>query len=567
MTQVYINNTASSLVASVTMATTDLSITIGDGVLFPTLTGGDFFLATLHDKYYTRWEVVKVTGKSGDTLIAARGYEGTQQAWSSGTYLTVNVTAKTLADLTEGVESAAAAAVTAQATADDALAAVDDVVTGVVARQGWTFSITGQADGDYDKGQYSVIDLIDEVTGSDYYLQPLPFFGGLPGDWHQVVIHRNGLLIQNALQSDYIASAGEYDVGMGASYYQILGPVQFRIWPPLEDDELIHVEAPVAPWHDLLVPTTYPELYSVSGVEHSYRAGGREYDDNVTVDTTLQYSWHTHTSVILATSYDITETLRHGCGAATNEIGTCWFFGGGDAGVGATNKTHKLPWNPLSSMVTGGAFAVDTTYGCTFSDQDDAWVCGVGDQSTDLDIYKYDLALDTSADLGIDIDSTQFLNATSICNQTTGWIFFEYSGAGSNALGQYHKLTCATDALAVAAAMGQKCNDTSAAVLFSDDVAFIWLDGGGTSSALLFDITTDTDTVLNYAAVFNPEGDGSNDVACDGEYWAICSENTMLRYDTKAITVNYPSHRTGHSSWIERRYQSIGTVTDMWGRC
>ena len=79
------NHAATTLASDVTAAATSFSVATGDGALFPTLTGSQFFYATLEDVTdSTEFEVVKVTARSTDTFTVTRAQDGTSaQDWQS----------------------------------------------------------------------------------------------------------------------------------------------------------------------------------------------------------------------------------------------------------------------------------------------------------------------------------------------------------------------------------------------------------------------------------------------------------------------------------------------------
>lgn len=106
-TQLFANNAISLLAAPITVISTSLTVIPGHGSLYPQPTGdgSDFFLITLENQSATTREIIKVTGRVGDTLLfnlADRGQEGTVvQAWSSSsgneTLVDHRVTAETMA--------------------------------------------------------------------------------------------------------------------------------------------------------------------------------------------------------------------------------------------------------------------------------------------------------------------------------------------------------------------------------------------------------------------------------------------------------------------------------------
>jgi len=87
------NNATATLAASISSSSTSLTVTTGQGALFPALATGDYFYATLTDSS-NNLEIVKVTARSGDTLTATRGQESTTaRAYAAADKLELRVTA------------------------------------------------------------------------------------------------------------------------------------------------------------------------------------------------------------------------------------------------------------------------------------------------------------------------------------------------------------------------------------------------------------------------------------------------------------------------------------------
>jgi len=101
MAQLFANNAVGFLNSSITDTQTTLDLQATQGTLFPSIGGAaDYFMITMYSKIngveYNH-EILKVTGKSGDTLTVVRGQEGTSgRAWSSGTAIECRVTAQSL---------------------------------------------------------------------------------------------------------------------------------------------------------------------------------------------------------------------------------------------------------------------------------------------------------------------------------------------------------------------------------------------------------------------------------------------------------------------------------------
>jgi hypothetical protein len=93
------NNAISSLLSAITADSTSIILKSGDGAKFPSLGAGDYFPATL-SKSDGSLEVVRVTGRSGDTLTATRAQEGTTAlSFSAGALIELRLTAATVEDI------------------------------------------------------------------------------------------------------------------------------------------------------------------------------------------------------------------------------------------------------------------------------------------------------------------------------------------------------------------------------------------------------------------------------------------------------------------------------------
>lgn len=79
MTTLYDNNVAGQLAAAITPSDTTLVLATGHGSLFPTVSGSDWFYATLIDPNTFDMEIVRVTAHAAlsDTMTVVRGVDGT----------------------------------------------------------------------------------------------------------------------------------------------------------------------------------------------------------------------------------------------------------------------------------------------------------------------------------------------------------------------------------------------------------------------------------------------------------------------------------------------------------
>ena len=97
MNQLWANNANSTLYAAITNVSTSLTVQTGDGALFPSPTGGQYFLASLCNVVSgieSNFEIVKVTARSGDIFTITRAQEGTSATgYLSGAKVSLRVTA------------------------------------------------------------------------------------------------------------------------------------------------------------------------------------------------------------------------------------------------------------------------------------------------------------------------------------------------------------------------------------------------------------------------------------------------------------------------------------------
>lgn len=94
----FTNNAVSILAANLTISGTSITLNTGDGAKFPTITGTDFFYATLTPQSGAAlYEIVKVTARAGDVLTVIRGQDNTSpQSWSAGDNFQLRPTAAAL---------------------------------------------------------------------------------------------------------------------------------------------------------------------------------------------------------------------------------------------------------------------------------------------------------------------------------------------------------------------------------------------------------------------------------------------------------------------------------------
>ena len=93
------NNGHSTLASSLTTSATSITVASGHGARFPSLTGSEYFYATLIDSS-NNLEIVKVTARSSDVLTVTRAQESTTaRAYAIGDRVELRVTAQGLVDV------------------------------------------------------------------------------------------------------------------------------------------------------------------------------------------------------------------------------------------------------------------------------------------------------------------------------------------------------------------------------------------------------------------------------------------------------------------------------------
>lgn len=96
MPALFKNSATATLAGSITSTATSIAVAGGFGSLFPSLSGSQFFYATLVNSS-NQVEVVKVTARSGDVMTVVRGQDGTTaRAYSSGDKFELRVVAAVL---------------------------------------------------------------------------------------------------------------------------------------------------------------------------------------------------------------------------------------------------------------------------------------------------------------------------------------------------------------------------------------------------------------------------------------------------------------------------------------
>lgn len=97
----FANGGYATLASSITNSDTSITLTTGQGARFPSLSGGDYFYATLIDTS-NNLEIVKCTARSTDVLTVTRAQESTTaRAYSAGDRIELRITAAGINDATD----------------------------------------------------------------------------------------------------------------------------------------------------------------------------------------------------------------------------------------------------------------------------------------------------------------------------------------------------------------------------------------------------------------------------------------------------------------------------------
>lgn len=574
MTQLFSNNASTTISGAINSAVTTINVQTGDGDLFSSPTGSDFEFLTLHTRDYSAWEVVSLESRTDDALIVTRGIEGSALDWSEGIYLSANVTAKSLQDLSILASTAKTTADSAQADATDALAQLAALEGGgggastdpAVVLQLRVASVNATDGSGSEKLYYTFGARLGEhltIRNTSTNYMPMPTLGYDRVDWERSQVYVNDALYytySDGSQTDWMTYASYGSV-------QILGPRDFRFYPALAVNDVVVVIAPRIPGvvsDNTKAGHEYSDfLYLDTGVINSYIGGG-QFRNSGEVD---EWNWTTHTSTILHTDYSFSLYLQYGSGATSNSAGTIFWFGGGSIGIG-TNKVHKLGVDPLVNMVSTITMPADSTNGTAFTDRLTSWVVGFGEATHTKGILVFDNSLETSAVSASVLGGSNTDYITAICDETYGWVFNYMDDAGSITEAQFEKVTCATDAITVQAdiGVGKQLRASSPALLFRDGSAFLW--GGSSYSTHTWDKATDTVTHTSiYDDNISIYGTNSHSVVCDGEYEAQSTKAALFVKDSMvSITLR---HRRNDDSggWLVLSNNPVGAATDYWSAC
>lgn len=149
--RLWADNAVATLASGINNSVTSLTLATGKGALFPSPTGGDYFMLTLTQAgTETSWETVKVTARSTDTLTIVRAQEGTSAAaWSAADKAELRITKGLFTDtpalgaVTSASLTMATAKLLGRTTASTG--AIEEIAVSGATLSGGTLTISGGA--------------------------------------------------------------------------------------------------------------------------------------------------------------------------------------------------------------------------------------------------------------------------------------------------------------------------------------------------------------------------------------------------------------------------------------
>ena len=101
----FANNAVSTLASGINNSATSITVASGNGALFPSLTGSEYFFVTLIDAS-NNLEIAKCTARSSDVLTVTRAQESTSaRAFATGDRIELRITAQSLLDVSTQISA------------------------------------------------------------------------------------------------------------------------------------------------------------------------------------------------------------------------------------------------------------------------------------------------------------------------------------------------------------------------------------------------------------------------------------------------------------------------------
>lgn len=120
MARLFTNNATSRLASAILSSDLAASLVTGGGAEFPTITGSDYFVATLIKADASAFEIVKVTARSTDALTIVRAQEGTTAVgFAAGDTVALLLTAAPMTEIEAFINDAELSAIAGLTSAAD----------------------------------------------------------------------------------------------------------------------------------------------------------------------------------------------------------------------------------------------------------------------------------------------------------------------------------------------------------------------------------------------------------------------------------------------------------------
>lgn len=553
MAQLFANNASTLLTGDITIGSTTLSVTAGDGVLFPAPTGQDFFLATIHNDDFSEWEIVRVSARSADTFTVSRAEEGTPQAWTTGARVSANLTKGTMELLQTLTAAAQSSADAAQVDADDALAQLSEGGTSGAAEtlsfNAPSFDATEVDINTTAIGYFCMNGGASNVSGDQaspithsYYDggwitdSPYPAHIGLtPAAANKIQVFRNGVKVR-------LGDSGRgplHNQGAAEGVWTWHGHLWIHFNPILQSGEDILIMGFAADTWTEMTP-------NIQVTNYSWLCGG--YVSGVETAVVNRLDWATHVREIgTAMSY----TSFDGSGGTTDGTDGRVFGGAGDNKDWVKMSVSAETW---TSFILGLANDADKT-GCS-TNGTATWIYGCDGSSWET-IQKIVHSTDVDSIITAQV-ANGYVRGDAFSNaaQTFGLYL---PGPVSTRFEKY-KLLYATEAISVTTTGTAAFNNGQYPGLhtFYDDIGY------ALTPHYTLDFSTETWAyeLFTYGSNVIGSRETSHETVCDGGHYIIGEYHKMI-HPTKVL-VHYQTFDVIATD-NTRAYQQIGSFSDSWG--
>lgn len=583
MTQLFANNAQTTTTAELSFSATSMNVLDGSSFPIPD-PGNEHFLVTLHDAEFSSYEVVYVSVRSANVFTIVRGHEGTQAIWPVGTFVSANVTEKTMINLQQGVDSAYSAASNAQTDATAALLQISQLGGGTGATVCRHYHVhDGEPFGvNHDETELWDMVIVDLSTGLSQYGHSTELYpqvhseydpaqaqevdldhpihiGYTPNEIDRVRIWRNGMLQPRAGIYKYTDMVGAVEGEDGWGVWHWMGPHQVHFYPPIDYNESITVMGyEAAEWGS-------PNRQQ----NRSFQCGGFADDpgsENWDGDNTYnwEFSWITFVAVFLNdNTLVVSDKWRGGGGGTTDGIygrifGT-WYDGfSGDNWRDTWRMTIATEsWTEYQNNIVQGS----NKAGCFTDGTDYSWILFTGNTGIGgIGVDKYNHGTESAVAIanlpsGTSTEGDAFVNPLN----TYALVMGEFD---SGDLQRKQKVILATDAMSETS-LGTNAFDNGSAPML---LAFSDNKGYALSRNQKFDFATEAWTagILRGCSIASDVESNMESrwtaFHGDGGGYAVGS-NWLLTHAVEAIS--YYTYQGGYRNGLGTR-TSFRTFGESW---